>query len=125
MHELLAPLYYAIDYDSVPCSEDKDTTPFQQICSQEWTAADAWALFSTIMKGVSRWYEWRESSDRTSNLSSHIHLDVTSGQTQLKPYVAPIVRTCNDIQTTLLRAVDPPLWGHMQRIGIEPQIYGM
>ncbi|KAF8628420.1 hypothetical protein AX15_003941 [Amanita polypyramis BW_CC] len=125
MHELLAPLYYVVNYDSTPCPESEDATLFRQICSQKWIAADAWALFNTTMKGVSRWYEWRESPDGTSDLSSHIHLDVTSGQTQLKPYVAPIVRACNDIQTTLLRAVDPPLWAHMQRIGIEPQLYGI
>ena len=125
MHELLAPLYYAVQYDSVLCSEDEDPTAFQEICSRTWVAADAWALFNVVMNGVSRWYEWRESPDRSLHLSSHVQLDVVSGQTQLRPYVAPIVKTCNDIQTSLLRAVDLPLWNHMQKQGIEPQIYGM
>src|SRR6266576_6444442 len=112
MHELLAPLYHAVQYDSVRCSEDQDPTTFQEICSRMWVAADAWALFNIVMNGVSRWYEWRESPDRSLHLSSHVQLDIARGGTQLRPYVAPIVRTCNDIQTTLLRAVDPPLWNH-------------
>lgn len=125
MHELLAPLYYAVQYDSVLYSGDDDPTTFQEFCSRTWVAADAWALFNIVMNGVSRWYEWRESPDRSLHLPSHVQLDVTSGLTQLRPYVAPIVKTCNDIQTSLLRAVDLPLWNHMQKQGIEPQIYGM
>ncbi|KAK2466961.1 hypothetical protein APHAL10511_001219 [Amanita phalloides] len=126
MHELLAPLYYAVQRDAVPCNEDEgELTSLQQICSPRWIAADAWALFTTVMKGVSRWYEWHETPDKPLYFTSHIHLDLASGQTQLKPYVAPIVQTCNDIQATLLKAVDPPLCNHMQKLGIEPQIYGI
>jgi TBC1 domain family member 5 len=125
MHEVLAPLYYAVEYDSVLCPETDAATPLQSICSRNWVAADSWALFNTIMKGISRWYEWREVPDKPSDLSSHIHIDAASGEAQLKTYVAPIIQICNVIQTTLLKAVDPALWEHVQTQGVEPQIYGM
>lgn len=127
MHELLAPLYYAVDYDSV--SDDVEDPELRELCSRTWVAADAWALFSSIMHGVSRWYEWRESDDvegigKPSPLANHVQLN-PDGKIDLKPYVAPIVQVCNHIQDTLLRTVDPLLWKKMQAAGIEPQIYGM
>lgn len=125
MHELLAPLYYAVEYDSITCPEDEDASTLQQMCSRNWIAADSWALFTVVTKGVSRWYEWREAPDKPPDLPSHIHIDAASGQTQLKPYAAPIIQICNLIQSTLLKAVDPLLWEHVQRQGIEPQIYGI
>ncbi|PFH54401.1 hypothetical protein AMATHDRAFT_78639 [Amanita thiersii Skay4041] len=125
MHELLAPLYHAVEYDSVSSPDDDNTSAFEQVCSRTWVAADSWILFDIVMKGVSRWYEWREQAETRTFLSSQIELDASNGQRQLKPYVAPIVQTCNQIQTTMLRTVDPLLWKHMHGIGIEPQIYGI
>lgn len=131
MHELLAPLYYAVDYDSVSdnISDDVEDPELRELCSRTWVAADAWALFLSIMHGVSRWYEWRENEDdqgigKSSSLANHVQLN-PDGKIDLKPYVAPIVQVCNHIQDTLLRAVDPLLWKKMQAGGIEPQIYGM
>ena len=130
MHELLAPLYYAVDYDSIP--EDASSmldTDLGEMCSRTWVAADAWALFSAVMHGVSRWYEWRD--DDTSGVDASISLlanyvqSNSDGKVNLQPYVAPIVQACNHIQGTLLRTVDPLLWKKMQDAGIEPQIYGM
>ena len=130
MHELLAPLYYAVDYDSIPegTSSTLDTD-LGETCSRTWVAADAWALFLAVMHGVSRWYEWRESD--TSGIGASISLPAnhvrlnSDGKVNLQPYVAPIVQACNHIQGTLLRAVDPLLWKKIQDTGIEPQIYGM
>ncbi|KAH9915807.1 RabGAP/TBC [Epithele typhae] len=52
MHELLAPLYYAIDYDCL--AEDSDAeAEVKEFCARPWVAADAWLLFDV-------WYEWQE-----------------------------------------------------------------
>lgn len=136
MHELLAPLYYAVEYDSI--HEEIDDSVLREICSRTWVAADAWTLFESVMAGISRWYEWREtptsratatastSKRRPSPLDTHLHLNnVPNGPVDMTPYVAPIVQACNHIQSTLLRTVDPLLWTRMQAAGIEPQIYGM
>ncbi|CAL1703537.1 unnamed protein product [Somion occarium] len=136
MHELLAPLYYAVDYDSI-LSEDPSTSSspststessVKAFCSRLWVGADAWALFDAVMRGAGRWYEWRESKDpmvsEKSSLSSHVQLNVVNDHS-IKPYIAPIVQACNRIQSTYLKAVDPELWRKMQSAGIEPQIYGI
>jgi TBC1 domain family member 5 len=129
MHELLASLYYAVDFDSVAEDEASlETHPLSEICPRAWVAADAWSLFTTVMRGVGRWYEWREAKNADQGktaLASHVHLSATPGDTGIKPYVAPIVEACNNVQSVLLKSVDPQLWKSLQSSGIEPQIYGM
>jgi TBC1 domain family protein 5 len=130
MHELLAPLYYAVDYDSIEDGDPAlDDLTIREVCSRQWVAADAWALFDSVMRGVERWYEWREaplaSRNSVSPLATHVNLNIPDGRVDIKSYVAPIVQACHHIQSKLLRTVDPLLWKHMQAAGIEPQIYGM
>jgi TBC1 domain family protein 5 len=135
MHELLAPLYHAAAHDAI--MEERginilaDTT-LKELCSSIWVAADAWAMFEVVMRGVSRWYEWQEpssglptgaSTPKDSPLAAHVRLDV--GEGEIRPYVTPIVQACNVIQGTMLRATDPQLFKSIQATGLEPQIYGM
>ncbi|KAF7295000.1 Rab-GAP TBC domain-containing protein [Mycena indigotica] len=125
MHELLAPLYYAVDHDSV---EESTEPPLQELCARTWVAADAFALFCAVMKGASRWYEWQETPPSSrptpgSPFAHHVHIPV--GPVEVKPYVTPVVQDCNRVQHQLLRTTDPLLWKHMQATGIEPQIYGI
>ncbi|KAJ7063222.1 RabGAP/TBC [Mycena amicta] len=125
MHELLAPLYYAVDLDSVEHSTDSS---LEELCARTWVAADAFALFTAVMKGASRWYEWQEPPAASrqvpaSPFATHVHIPV--GPVEAKPYVTPVVEDCNRIQHALLRMTDPLLWKHMQAAGIEPQIYGI
>ena len=126
MHELLAPLYYAVRYDAINPNEIQDAQykDLTELCSPEFTAADSWALFDTVMNGVHKWYEWRESEESPSSPLPN-HVIVPEGQNGMVPYVAPIVRACNYIQSNLLRACDPVLFQSIQKAGIEPQIYGM
>ena len=126
MHELLAPLYYAIDHDSL--TDDADADPeVKEFCARAWVATDAWLLFDAVMKSAGRWYEWQEGKSHTdpSPLQSHVQLNVAGGEMGMKPYIAPIVEACNRVQSVLLKSIDPELWKAMQSAGIEPQIYGM
>lgn len=132
MHELLAPLYFAVHYDAVSEQEIQDPNykDLEDLCSVNCVAADAWGLFRLVMNGVSKWYEWREPDSIHSTASDSLapfpaHAIIGNGQTNIRPYIAPIVQACNHIQSTLLQACDPVLWQHMQKAGIEPQIYGM
>ncbi|KAJ7273636.1 rab-GTPase-TBC domain-containing protein [Mycena haematopus] len=129
MHELLAPLYYAVDYDSVEeIGESANDPAIQEFCSRTWVAADAWALFEAVMRGVSRWYEWQEPSAASRPPPSSpfaTHVNIPGGPVDIKPYITPVVEDCNRIQSNLLRSTDPLLWKHMQAAGIEPQIYGI
>lgn len=105
------------DFDSVAESESSGADPlFSELCSRSWVAADSWALFSSLMRNISHWYEWREPTSPQS---------LSRGPVNLEPYVSPIIRTCSNIQGTLLKSVDPALSDAMQSAGVEPQIYGL
>lgn len=128
MHELLAPLYYAVDFDSIADDVPIGDSAIQEACSRVWVGADAWTLFSAVMHSAGRWYEWRAAKENVpakTPLASHVHLSATANDTALKPYVAPIIDSCNRIQSVMLKSVDPQLWRSLQSAGIEPQIYGM
>lgn len=129
MHELLACLYYALDYDSLPAdTADTDDEALKDFCSRPWVAADAWTLFTAVMQGAGRWYEWQERKSATSEkqpLASHVQMNLAGDPNSVKPYIAPIVQACNRVQSILLKSVDPELWKRLQSSGIEPQIYGM
>jgi TBC1 domain family member 5 len=113
MHEVLAPLYYVIDFDSIPSTESVGDPKVQEICSRDHIAADAYALFGLVMNELGPWYEWREPSAGIA----------VKGP--VRQWTAPIVETCNKIQGNLLRGTDPMLWKYLQATGIEPQLYGM
>lgn len=107
----------AIDFDSVAEMESSGLDPiFSELCARSWVAADSWALFSSLMSNISHWYEWREPTSLPSS---------SRGPINFKPYVPPIIQTCNNIQGVLLKSVDPVLHDAMQSAGVEPQMYGL
>ncbi|QRV86507.1 TBC1 domain family member 5 [Ceratobasidium sp. AG-Ba] len=113
MHELLAPILWALDYDSLD-NKDGDGSEVREYVAREYVPADAWALFSRIMDGAGEWYEWREPSLSTAN----------SAQPSV-PWVAPINILCAKIGGEYLRVCDPALATRMGELGIEPQMYGI
>ena len=123
MHELLALLYYACDFDSI--SEEQTARlrnrELADLLSRAWVTADTYTLFLAVMRGVGRWYEWREPPASLQRGSP----SPGPGQVEIRSYVAPIVEACNRIQSTYLKSVDPDLWKHLQASGIEAQLYGM
>ncbi|KAF8902090.1 rab-GTPase-TBC domain-containing protein [Gymnopilus junonius] len=132
MHELLAPLYLAVHFDAIVETElqAEQYKDLKELCSEHFIAADSWWLFNSVMDGISQWYEWRESTYSASSTKNPLtsfpnHVIIPNGQDGIQPYVAPIVRACNNIQSTLLQACDPVLWQHIRKTGIEPQIYGI
>ncbi|KAG6854323.1 hypothetical protein C0991_008218 [Blastosporella zonata] len=92
----------------------------REACSRTWVAGDAWVLFDSVMRGLSRWYEWREPPPNTTSrnvispLASHVDFNIPNGQLEIKQYSAPIVEACNRIQSTYLQTTDPSLYKHMQ-----------
>ncbi|KAG8966039.1 hypothetical protein FRC03_012615 [Tulasnella sp. 419] len=117
MHELLAPIFHAVDYDSLEGLQEQGdyAEVTKDFCDRTWVAADSWALFCMIMKYAGTWYEWQEPSRPSS----------PRGQLDTTAYAAPIVRICNEITSDLLRTVDPALYSKMSQIEVEPQLYGI
>ncbi|KZT28678.1 RabGAP/TBC [Neolentinus lepideus HHB14362 ss-1] len=122
MHELLAPLYHALEYDAAEGAQDA----LAEVCDRTWLAADAWRLFASVMDGAGQWYEWRESPTAVSSSAMPTHVNLNAKEIQpVQPYVTPIVQSCHNIQFNLLKSVDPELWKALHSTGIEPTIYGM
>ncbi|KAJ1310134.1 hypothetical protein OPQ81_006879 [Rhizoctonia solani] len=113
MHELLAPVLWALDYDSLDRKGEGQDAEMYEFLSREYVPADAWAIFSRIMEGVGSWYEWREPK-----------LTATGGPPPT-PWVAPINQVCSKIGGEYLTACDPPLGARMNELGVEPQMYGI
>ena len=120
MHELLAPLLYAVDFDSIErsTSQSSENEVLAELCDRTWIAADAHALFEVIMSGVGSWYEWRETTFQPSSPTSLEPI-------YAKPWVAPIIEVCNLIHSDYLKHTDPALWSALQNSQVEPQIFGM
>ncbi|KAG9123441.1 hypothetical protein FRC07_014943 [Ceratobasidium sp. 392] len=114
MHELLAPILWALDYDSLEGKAEGEEAELKEFVSREYVPADAWALFSRIMGGAGAWYEWREPTPSTA----------TTASTQT-PWVAPINTLCNKIGNEYLKVCDPALATRLDELGIEPQMYGI
>jgi TBC1 domain family member 5 len=115
MHELLAPIFLALDFDSVDQTPSQDDTELGEFCDRKSVSADAFTLFGIVMAQVSEWYEWREPPIVAS----------TQGQLGIKPHVSPIVKVCEKIHSEYLKHADPLLWTKIQEVGVEPQIWGM
>ncbi|KAG9012881.1 hypothetical protein FRB90_006458, partial [Tulasnella sp. 427] len=116
MHELLAPILYVVDYDSIAANPPGISSEVQEMCNRTWVAADAWLLFGLVMDAVREWYEWQEPPPQTAS---------TAGPVQGNSWVAPIVKICGDIQGEYLKKVDPLLWQKLKEGGIEAQLYGI
>lgn len=115
MHELLAPIFHAVDHDSLAPPSTESTSEAREFCDRTWVNADSWCLFELVMRAAREWYEWQEGGGGGgSGLNG-----------PAEQYVPPIVRICNSIQGDYLRPVDPALWARLHEVGIEPQIYGM
>ncbi|CAG7846481.1 SubName: Full=Related to molybdenum cofactor biosynthetic protein {ECO:0000313/EMBL:CCA66895.1} [Serendipita indica DSM 11827] len=113
MHEILAAIFLAVDYDSLDrWTSSVDDRDILEMCDRTWVAADAWSLFGLVMNSMNIWFEWREPTGAPKETENG-----------LNPYVAPIVTTSNRIQNQYLSNVDPTLWRKMSELGIEPQLF--
>ncbi|KAH9999114.1 hypothetical protein BJV77DRAFT_659630 [Russula vinacea] len=103
MHELLAPLYYAVDYDSLPDTSDPDD--LTDLCARKWVAADAWVLFDRVMGGSGQWYEWREAPQwQVPAVAGLVHLN---GQGGIEPYLRRFFRRATAYRRNCSRASTP------------------
>ncbi|KAF8520166.1 hypothetical protein BU17DRAFT_47025 [Hysterangium stoloniferum] len=136
MHELLACIYRAVDFDSLEYGQIPSKPDLEELCDRTYVVADAWALFHAVMLHMESWYEWRAPvTTQVSPISPNTphflangdrapHL-LANGQLELDPYVAPIVLACASLKDDKLRYVDPHLWEKLNEGGVEPQMYGI
>ncbi|KAJ2713730.1 hypothetical protein H4R19_002102, partial [Coemansia spiralis] len=103
MHELLAPLLLAVDRDAVDYGGD---CALAGVLDRRFVEHDAFALFGRLMRLCTTWYQ------------------VPSAAPAAAPAQTPIVAQCY-LMLEKLGLVDPQLCEHLQRLDIEPQLFGI
>lgn len=133
MHELLAPILWTVDYDSLAPESPLDSLP-HLVLSSSYIEHDAWSLFAALMKAASAFYDFTpsvplpvdRSSASTTSLTLHHHAPLGSPSANTSTVlVQPIVGTAIRIHDGLLKTVDIALWAKMERLKVEPQLYAI
>ncbi|KAG5981763.1 hypothetical protein E4U55_002592 [Claviceps digitariae] len=121
MHELLAPLVYALEQDSIDRGTLEASSQLDQtmlgVLDSTFIENDAYILFSRLMEHAQAFYE---VADGTLP-SQHI----TSASTSLSEQRSGIVERSKYIHEVCLRKVDPQLAAHLSDVEILPQIFIM
>ncbi|KAJ5524295.1 hypothetical protein N7494_010945 [Penicillium frequentans] len=113
MHELLAPILWVVDRDSVekpPGSlintTDKDDPLMLDLLDSKFVEHDSFTLFLAVMQTARIYYEHGETKS-------------ANGQVD----VIPIVNRCQYLHTEALMIIDHELAEHLQAVDVLPQIF--
>ncbi|KAI9323749.1 rab-GTPase-TBC domain-containing protein [Dichotomocladium elegans] len=117
MHELLAPLYWVLATEKVSATDRLITQLFDPFFVEH----DAHILFDKLMRSAKPWYELNERI-ASANIPK---VSANSVSTEKTIRVNTVVLSCQRIHHEYLKATDPVLYEHLERFGIEPQLYGM
>lgn len=129
MHELLAPLLWVVDYDTLSPSPSLDSLP-HLVLARDYIEHDTWSLFSALMRPARSLYDHTPSVplpiDRTAASSTtNLTLNHAGGPSATIVLVQPIVGTAIRIHDRLLQTIDPALWAKMEKVRVEPQLYAI
>ncbi|KAG5951030.1 hypothetical protein E4U53_003907 [Claviceps sorghi] len=118
MHELLAPLVYVLEQDSIDRGSLEAPSQLDQTMLDVLDAAfiehDAYILFTRVMEHAQSFYQ-------VTDVTLHSH-HVTAPAT-VQEQQSAIVERSKHIHEVCLRKVDPELAAHLSNIEILPQIF--
>ncbi|KAJ2742297.1 hypothetical protein GGI20_004584 [Coemansia sp. BCRC 34301] len=130
MHELLAPILLAVDRDSVQCEGGEGTFFIKQILDRRFVEHDAFAMFDRLMRICLPWYQAPSlTSPRLRpayrpGTGSERQTTTTAAAADAAKLHTPIIAQCHQMMEKLA-SVEPHLAGHLQRLDIEPQLFGI
>ncbi|GAA5902723.1 hypothetical protein JCM8208_007049 [Rhodotorula glutinis] len=132
MHELLAPLLWFVDYDSLPMPDVRagqgvaggDNELAHLVLAREWVEHDTWALFAAVMQSAKVFYDHTPSVTLTPRSSSAFHAPAHGLSQSSSALVQPVVALSSHLQS-LLSTVDPPLARAFTALQVEPQLYAI
>lgn len=131
MHEILAPIFQAVDQDSLEGGDSLAAV----VLAREFVQHDAWTLFSAVMKAAVTYYEPTPSVPlplarrATTSATTSLTLNHAAGSTSSAPgaeaqvLVQPVVAVAIRVHDVLLRGIDPELHAELEELGIEPQLF--
>ncbi|KAJ5574363.1 uncharacterized protein N7459_008790 [Penicillium hispanicum] len=111
MHELLAPILWVVDRDSVQrpsknSLENKDDSLMLRLLDHKFVEHDSFTLFLSVMQTARVYYE---------------HGETKSANGQIE--VIPIVNRCQYLHQEALMIIDHELAEHLQAVDVLPQIF--
>ncbi|KAJ5774263.1 hypothetical protein N7457_009159 [Penicillium paradoxum] len=110
MHELLAPILWVVDRDSVKpeldANKEADEGLMRNILDAEFVEHDSFTLFLSVMQTARIYYE-------------HSEMRCANGQMD----VIPIVDRCNYLHKEALAIIDHELAEHLEAVDVLPQIF--
>ncbi|RIA91486.1 hypothetical protein C1645_767340 [Glomus cerebriforme] len=135
MHELLAPILWVVDKESIPNSngyavENGEDTIIKQTLNSDFVEHDTFALFSALMKAAKVYYEYndevfnRRPVKRAQGSDLEYARIIKDAQAEAAK-LTPVVMKCSKIYDEYLRTIDSELYSHLKNLEIEPQLYGI
>ncbi|KAJ3218801.1 TBC1 domain, member 5 [Dinochytrium kinnereticum] len=122
MHEILAPILYVVETDKFDVSQGGRKSALQgDVFDDKYVEHDTAVLFYKIMRSAKPYYE--TGNDFEGRPASKNGKQGKFGESQAR--TLPIVTHCKKIQNDLLRVLDVELCDHLNKLGIEPQLYGL
>lgn len=114
MHELLAPILWAVDRDAIEPnslgkwtgSTDEEGNLMLHLLDATYVEHDSFAMFCSVMQTARVYYEHSEQRSASGTID-----------------VIPIVNRCQYIHQDLLAITDLELADHLQALEILPQIF--
>lgn len=113
MHELLAPILWAVDRDSVmphpgelDANKDKSEALMLNLLDAQFVEHDSFTLFLSVMQTARIYYE---------------HGQTRSANDQMD--VIPIVDRCHYLHKEALAVIDHELAEHLEAVDVLPQIF--
>ena len=105
MHELAAIIFIVIEKDSINNIDDQE---FEILLDSRYVEADTFILFFSLMRCTKAWYESTPSSRPPQGTPS-----------------LPILKICEKVMYEYLKPLDYPLFSHLTKLQIEPQLFGL
>lgn len=111
MHELLAPILWVIDRDSVQRPSDRSANDegeslMMDALDPQFVEHDSFTLFLCVMQTARIYYEHGESRSSIGKID-----------------VIPIVNRCQYLHQEVLMIIDHELAEHLQAVDVLPQIF--
>lgn len=114
MHELLAPILWAVERDSLETTAAKSSV-MQNVLDSRFIEHDTFTLFARIMQTAKGFYD--PSVDRV------VQRGPKGSKNKTAENESPILVRCRHIFSDLLPRVDPGLSAHLTELDITPQIF--
>jgi len=117
MHELLAPLLWVVDQDSIDATHTSISDKVMgTTLDKTYVEHDSFTLLSLVMRSAKSFYELGEPEKRAGNFA------ISSSAPQQG---SPIIERSRRIHEEYLASVDPELAAHLTQIEVLPQIFLM